>query len=432
VAQRRKSAAFQISYVTITYRSVLMGTLAVLLLAAIVMYFTFPETSNRLIISGQMKLAKLLTKMGLIQTPASAQVNDPGPQQAHFINIDGIVRVKKASSNTWLTADYSLALEKNDVVQTGDEGIARVRFADGTNYTVKPDSLIVIQENSVNESQQAKVAVQVTTGTVDLATASAMAKGSKSQVIVAGATATFAPESAGEVQNDPRKDQHAILVKKGGAEVVRGTEDVKMVENEKVAFTNESERMIKTKEIGPPVLMDPKSGDNVPLDPKSKGVTLTWAPVDGVHAFNIRVARNQYFTGPMVIDQKNWPHLELLLSNLTPGAYWWEVQSVSENGRISTASERNKFTVIPYTENGAKIPLEVVAWIQHGHVFEIKGQTEPGARVMVNGQEVAMINGDGSFHHFTNALPTGENWITVTAQNSKGGFNNVSTKVNIQ
>ena len=430
MAQRRKSA-FQISYVTITYRSVLMGTFAVMSVAAIVMYFTFPDTTNRLIMSGQLGLERLLTKAGLFNSHDDRQVNDPGPQQAHFINIDGVVRVKKASSNTWVTADYSLALEKNDVVQTADEGIARVRFADGTNYTVKPDSLIVIQENSVNESQQAKVAVQVTTGTVDLATAGAMARGSKSQVIVAGATATFSPESAGEIQNDPRNDQHSILVKKGGAEVQRGSEDVKITENEKLAFSKDSPTMVKTREIGPPVLMDPKSGDNVQLDPKSKGITLTWAPVDGVHSFHVRVARNQFFTGPMVVDQ-NWTHLELVLANLGPGSYWWEVQSVSDNGKLSSASERNKFTVVPYAENGAKIPLEIVSLIQHGHVFEIKGQTEPGARVMVNGQEVAMINPDGTFHHFTNQLPTGENWITVTAQNSKGGYGLVSRPVNIQ
>ena len=430
MAQRRKSA-FQISYVTITYRSVMMGTLAVISVAAIVMYFTFPDTTNRMIMSGELGLERLLTKAGFFNSHDDRQVQDPGPQQAHFINIDGVVRVKKASSNTWVTADYSLALEKNDVVQTADEGIARVRFADGTNYTVKPDSLIVIQENSVNESQQAKVAVQVTTGTVDLTTAGAMARGSKSQVIVAGATATFSPESAGEVQNDPRNDQHSILVKKGGAEVQRGGEDVKIVENEKLAFTSDSATMVKTKEIGPPVLMDPKSGDNVQLDPKSKGITLSWTPVEGVHTFHVRVAKNQFFTGPLVVDQ-NWTHLELVLANLTPGSYWWEVQSVGDNGKLSSTSERNKFTVVPYAENGAKIPLEIVSLIQHGHVFEIKGQTEPGARVMVNGQEVAMINSDGTFHHFTNQLPTGENWITVTAQNSKGGYGLVSRPVNIQ
>ena len=110
-------------------------------------------------------------------------------------------------------ADYSLALERGDVVQTSPEGMAKVVFTDGTNYTVKPASLITIQENSVNSSQQTKVAVQVTTGKVDLAT-STLASGSKSQVIVGDATATIASESSAEVMNDIRADQHEILVKK--------------------------------------------------------------------------------------------------------------------------------------------------------------------------------------------------------------------------
>ena len=48
-------------------------------------------------------------------------------------------------------------LEKGDVVQTGSEGMAKIVFNDGTNYTVKQDSLIVIEENSANERQQTTV-----------------------------------------------------------------------------------------------------------------------------------------------------------------------------------------------------------------------------------------------------------------------------------
>ncbi len=94
-----------------------------------------------------------------------------------------------------MTADYNVPLEKGDVVQTGSEGMAKIVFGDGTNYTVKQDSLIVIEENSANEQQQTSVSVAVSTGTVDLATATYM-QGSKSQVIVAGATASLAPNSA--------------------------------------------------------------------------------------------------------------------------------------------------------------------------------------------------------------------------------------------
>jgi hypothetical protein len=50
---------------------------------------------------------------------------------------------------------------------------------------------------------------------------------------------------------------------------------------------------------------------------------------------------------------------------------------------------------------------------------------------MVNGQE-AIVNSDGGFHHFTNFLPTGDNYITITAQNQKGGVNTRREKVTIQ
>ena len=100
----------------------------------------------------------------------TAKAGAVNSQQAHITALDGTVRVKKASSNSWVTADYNVPLEKGDVVQTGSEGMAKIVFTDGTNYTVKQDSLIVIEENSANEQQQTNVAVQVSTGTVDLST----------------------------------------------------------------------------------------------------------------------------------------------------------------------------------------------------------------------------------------------------------------------
>jgi len=51
---------------------------------------------------------------------------------------------------------------------------------------------------------------------------------------------------------------------------------------------------------------------------------------------------------------------------------------------------------------------------------------------MVNGQEVPRVSSEGKFTHYTNQLPPGENWITITAQDAKGGYNVVSRPVNIQ
>jgi hypothetical protein len=428
VAQKRQSG-FQISYVTITYRSVILGVLLLLALIALVMYFTFPTATNRVISQAQAGVEKLLSKIGLGGT-ASGAAAEPGPQQAHFTNIDGTVRVKKASSNTWVQADYSLALERNDVVQTSPEGIAKVVFPDGTNYTVKPDSLIVIQENFLNSSQQTQVAVQVTTGTVDLAT-STIAPGSKSQVTYAGATATIGSESSAEVQNDPRNDQHNILIKKGTGDVNRLGQDVKIADNEKVSFTADSKEMIKTKEISPPFLIGPFDNQQVSLNPNDKGILFYWSEVQGaVHAYHVRISRTPFFTAGSLVFDKNVVGSQVTVS-LPEGNYFWEVQTVGENGKESSESPKSRFSLIPKGNSGVTIALELGDWVQIGHTIEVRGNTEAGARVMVNGQE-AVVNADGSFRHFTNPLPTGDNIITVTAQNTKGGVNTKQRTVPIQ
>lgn len=429
MAQTRKSG-FHISYITVTYRSVFTAIFGVFALTLIVIYFAFPETSNKIFEQSERLLEKVLVKVGLASSTVNGSVTE-GPQQAHFTNIDGTVRVKKISSNSWVTADYNVTLEKGDVVQTSSQGIAKIVFADGTNYTVKPDSLIVVQESSVNSAQQTKVAVEVTTGTVDLATAM-LGQGSKSQVIIAGATATLAPETSAEVFNDPRKDDHEILVKKGAGTVVRNGETIKLSDFEKASFTADAPQMVKTKEIGPPTLIQPTNMMPVFVTNEDSPVDFSWTPVDGAKKYRVRISRNAYFSS-FVIPPAEVDSTQIQLTHLPNGPYYWSVQSVGDHANESVQSEKNRFTVIPKGQDDSKVVLELEdPFPQHGHVIEVKGRTEPGARVMVNSQEVALIGNDGSFHHFTAPLPTGENMITVTAQNAKGGVHTETRKVVIQ
>ena len=74
--------------------------------------------------------------------------------QAKFVNLDGKVLVKKVNSVQWVQADFHTTLDKGDLVQTGPEGVARITFGDRTSYTVKPDTLITVEEN-VHGQQQA-------------------------------------------------------------------------------------------------------------------------------------------------------------------------------------------------------------------------------------------------------------------------------------
>ena len=418
-----------IAWKTVTYRSVLLMILAGLAIFVGAAHFAFPQFTDSTFRAAGRTAANLLEWVaGAAGKPRDSQ-SAATRQQGHITALDGTVRIKKANSNTWINADYNVPLDKGDVIQTGSEGMAKVVFGDGTNYTVKQDSLIVIEENSANEQQQTNVAVAVSTGTVDLATGTYV-QGSKSQVIVAGATASLAPESAAMVSNDPSKDQHEILIKKGTGEVVRNGEVVHLADWEKVSFQGDSSRMAREKEIGPPTPISPANMMPVFSSGSPKPVEFSWTPMKNAVGYRLRISRNPYFSSTVV--DRRVDSADVLVSGLTDGAYYWVVQSFDADGKASVESERNRFTIIPKGKGTEAISLDIDPFIQHGHVIELVGKTEAGARVMVNGREVPVIGGDGSFRYFTPPLPTGESLITITAQNAQGGVNTVQKKVVIQ
>jgi hypothetical protein len=422
-----RKPAIQIAWKTVTYRSVILTVLAVFSIFLVGMRFAFPQFTE----NGLQTASKLTT--GLMEKIAGAggpkKSSAMSSQQAHITALDGTVRIKKSNSNTWVTADYNVPLEKGDVVQTGSEGMAKIVFNDGTNYTVKQDSLITIEENSANENQQTNVSVAVSTGTVDLATATYV-QGSKSQVIVAGATASLSPESAARVSNDPKSDQHEILLKKGTGEIERNGETVHLTDWEKVSFQSEAPRMEKIKEIGPPTPISPANMMPIFFSSASKPIEFSWTPMGGAAGYRLQLSRNPYFSSTIVDRKVNTA--DVMVSGLAQGAYYWMVQSYDPQGKISVESEKNRFTIIPKGDNSAAINLDIDPFVQHGHVLELTGKTEAGARVMVNGREVPVVAADGSFHFFTPPLPAGESVITITAQNSKGGVNTLQKKVVIQ
>ena len=425
VSPNRKPG-IHIAWKTVTYRSVALLVLLGLVVFFLALRLTFPQfTDNGLKVANSLGMRALEAVAGAGPAKSGAL----NSQQAHFTALDGTVRVKKSNASSWVTADYSVPLDKGDVVQTSSEGMAKIVFDDGTNYTVKQDSLIVIEENSTNDQQQTSVAVAVSTGTVDLATATYV-QGSKSQVIVAGATASLAPESAAMVHNDPKADQHEILVKKGTGDISRNGQTVRLADWEKVNFQDQSASMEKGKEIGPPTPISPANMMPLFVSQDPKPVEFSWTPMANAKGYRLRISKNPYFSSTIV--DRAVKTADVMVSGLGQGAYYWLVLSQDAAGKESVESEKNRFTIIPKGQDTEAITLNIDPFIQHGHVIEMTGKTETGARVMVNGREVPVIGTDGGFHYFTPPLPAGESAITITAQNAKGGVNTLQKKVVIQ
>ena len=419
-----------VAWKTVTYRSVVLMLLGAALIFCAFMEVAFPKFTEASAKAVEQLSSGLMEKIAGLAPPLKTPPASVS-QQAHFTVLDGTIRVRKGNGSSWINADYSVPLEKGDVVQTGAEGMAKIAFNDGTNYTVKQDSLIVIEENSANNQQQTNVAVAVTTGTVDLTTATYV-QGSKSQVIVAGAKASLAPDSSAMVHNNPKDDQHEILVKRGSTEIERNGEKVHLANWEKVTFQSDSKKMERATEIGPPTPITP--GNMMPVfinaGEKTKEVEFAWTPMANAAAYRLRISHNPYFSSLLLDRKVETP--SVVVTGLPVGAYYWSIQSSDAAGKESVESEKNRFTVIVKSKEKVELSLALDPLVQHGHVIEVAGKTEIGARVMVNGKEVPIISDDGTFHYFTPPLPNGENLISVTAQNSKGGVNTHQEKVVIQ
>jgi hypothetical protein len=407
-----------------------MALFSVVLILGVVLHVAFPKFTDSTVKAAGKLSSGLLEKVAGLAPPLkspSAAVS----QQAHFTVLDGTIRVRKSNGNSWINADYNVPLEKGDVVQTGAEGMAKIVFNDGTNYTVKQDSLIVIEENSANDQQQTNVSVAVTTGTVDLTTATYV-QGSKSQVIVAGAKASLAPDSSAMVHNDPKVDRHEILVKKGSGEIERNGETVHLSNWEKVSFKSAAKTMERAIEIGPPTPITP--GNMMPVfinaGEKSKDLEFAWTPMANAAGYRLRISHNPYFSSLLMDRKVDTP--SVVVTGLPVGAYYWSIQSFDGVGKESVESEKNRFTIIVKGKEKIELALDLDPFIQHGHVIEVTGKTEAGARVMVNGKEVPIVGDDGTFHYFTPPLANGESLITVTAQNAKGGVKTRQEKVVLQ
>ena len=158
-AKKPKISRVEVYWHTVQYRTVALYVLVIAAIICASAFLVFPETSNKL----------------LEHLSAAFPAHDPGvatitSRQARFVNLDGKVQVKKANSVQWVNADYQLTLDKDDLIQTGPEGVARIAFSDGTTYTVKGDTLVTVEQNHVERDRATTVGVHISSGQVDLAT----------------------------------------------------------------------------------------------------------------------------------------------------------------------------------------------------------------------------------------------------------------------
>ena len=349
-------------------------------------------------------------------------------RQAKFVNLDGKVQVKKVNSVQWVDADFKTTLDKGDQIQTSGDGAARITFADGTTYTVKPGTFITVEENSMGQEQPSSSAVRINVGQVDLKTPTYSSPDSKAAVSVEDTKAEMHSNSSAAVKADPETKQEEIVVSSGTAEVQRGAEKVEIGQWEKATIPTNGGAITKSNVLAPPDLIAPRNFEPlISEDPREETIHFEWKPVPEAISYNLRISTTAMFT-KIVKEVPIRGTTAAEVTGLDPGDYFWTVTAADAKKQTSDVSETFRFTLVAQGKS-QQMYLEIQGTQIHGRVVEIIGKTEPGAAIIVNGQPVPIIAADGTFRHFTTPLEPGQHTIVIIGQNRRGGTNQKSVTI---
>ncbi|MCL4523631.1 MAG: FecR domain-containing protein [Acidobacteria bacterium] len=408
----------EVYWTAVSYKTVALIITAIFIAIFSVLYMMYPE---RFASWGK----SLREAMSGSDTPAPTAVVN----QARFVQLDGKVEVKKVNSVKWVAADPGTTLNKGDLIQTGGDGLARITFPDGSTYTVKSDTLITVEENTMTQDRGTRVGVHISSGAVDLATSSFEAPNSSAEVSFENARTSVRENSRVAVRSDPEKKQHEITVAQGSAQFDRGGERVELVRFDRMTFPTGGAAS-KSRVLAPPELLKPVHLSPITVAvPKRASITFEWKAVTGAVAYRLSVSRSAMFSN-LVVDKRT-TETSTEVSGLDAGDYFWMVRALDAEKQVSEPSETFKFSLFSEAKSQEML-LDIFESQVHGNLVEIVGRTEPGSTILIGGQPVGNIQPDGSFRHFTAPLPKGSHEILITGQNRRGGTAFRRVKIVIQ
>jgi len=393
-----------VDWFTVTYKSIFLTLGAVLLAAGLVYVYFFRE-------------------------PPPERAADPAPPAvttARFTTIEGSVRVKPVGEFQWTPADRSMFLKKSDLVRTGPGSAAEITFFDGTVVHVRPDSLITIEETSEDPStKRRRVAWHITSGEVNFQTVRKNMPDSSTEISTPTVRTTTGEPSEGSIIVAQSGDSDVRLYS-GATEVRTKTgEKIQLAGSEALKVNAAGKAAPKVVLLPVPALLAPPHQTEVSyVNPAQATTLLVWKPVPGASSYHLMLDYSAYFNRPLV-DRTGIKDSSVELRGLDTGKYYWRVAAVDTTGVKGPYSEFARFTVSrpqgvgpgsgPPPMLSVQQPLDVRA-----NILQVKGRTEPGATLTVNGQRVDVAS-DGSFNEFVTLDKPGKQTVLIRSMGLNGG-----------
>ncbi|HLA77828.1 MAG TPA: FecR domain-containing protein [Vicinamibacteria bacterium] len=344
------------------------------------------------------------------------------PTRARFSWFEGVVKVKAAGAADWVMASAELALARHDLVRTLPGAAAEIAFFDGTLVLLRPDSLVSIEETGEDSASRRRVAWHITSGEVQLKTGPGDAPDRSTEVSTPTAEGRVGGSSLAAVRVAETGASEFRMFEGAGRVTTKTGQQVELGAAQALRVSAEGQLTAKVALPSPPVLRPTEQEGVVRSEASGATARLAWRPEPSAVAYRVMVDHNAAFAWPLV-DRKGIKESAIELRGLDPGRYYWRVAALGRDDLEGAFSEYSRLHVIR-GRPGAQLkapPLWLDSVEVRGRIAQVKGRTEPFARVIINGQK-AEVQADGSFNEFVILLAQTEQEIVIQAHGTDGGM----------
>jgi hypothetical protein len=349
----------------------------------------------------------------LLKAPPPTTI--PPKVVARFTAVEGSVVVKVGGLGAEIAGRTGQELRTGDVVQTDLRAAAAITFQNGNVVTVRPDTVVLISEG------EAAVAEQATAWHVQSGQVSFDLKRQTEIVTSTTRTTTSAAASGSIDVNDAGGT--GVKIFRGSAEVsTTGGQTVILADNQAVLVDKLGGAGPKIALPPAPTLTAPQSQAELPyVRPPNTTAHLTWSAVNNAARYEVAMDYNVVQAELLLsaaFPPANVAETTYAVNALDPGKYFWRVAGVTPEGLEGEFSRVSIFAVMPAAPAASAPRLEARTEDLES-VVEVKGRTDPGATLTVDGHPVKVLP-DGRFSE--HIRKTGRSSIVLRTTSADGQF----------
>ncbi|MDF1536814.1 MAG: FecR domain-containing protein [bacterium] len=320
-------------------------------------------------------------------------------RSATFKHLKGDVEIQQAGSLGWQPAKAGTQLKKGDRVRTRSGSQCVVQFDDGSQLTVKSDSLVHIDELSEDVRTRTKnSAINLLVSDVEASILRPTAKGSRFLIKTPGSTAQVNKARMNIRVDKDNQTEYKLI--SGDVSVNAAGKDVSLGANEVVRLASEGRVVSRGRLLGVPAPQLPENLDWRVSAREKVPVSFVWERVPEAASYHLVVAADRYFANA-VYDNAKIRVTGATVKGLEAGIYYWRVSSVDSQGRESLFSPFSVFR-LNHDQTPPLLAMSDPIVLQEGQQNKVylAGAVEPGSTLAVNGRP-APLAPDGTFRMFT-------------------------------